>query len=438
MKKLFEAFTFSPDGSVWTTIVDFHKRALKSDFVRKVSETFATRVVIIGMGVVTSAAVARLLGPAGKGLYSVALLIGGLGAQFGNLGLHASNTYFVAGNRKHLPVAIGNSLGVSLGLGGLGAAAAWFVFYLFPSLAPLQGFLLAAALASVPVSLAYLLLVNVLLSVHEVRAYNQIEVFSKVLAILLIGLLFWLGRVSAGDLFLANLLVLVFGSAWVLWKLESLFALGPVLSRRFFVESLSYGWKSYLATLFAFLVLRIDQLMVQYMLGAEQLGYYSTAVNMIDMVYMLPVVVGTLLFPKLSAMGTDREKWAFTKKVSLAIFFIMAIFCLPAAFLCKPVLLLVYGKGFEAAVPAFLWLLPAIVMISTNAVFMNYFGSIGNPMVTVYSPGLAAAANVLLNLKLIPSYGIVGASIASVIAYGIMLFFSLFHIWRRRQVAERT
>jgi O-antigen/teichoic acid export membrane protein len=137
-------------------------------------------------------------------------------------------------------------------------------------------------------------------------------------------------------------------------------------------------------------------------------------------------------------MSSESEKWKFTRKVALAVFGVMVLLCLPAAFLCKPLLLLVYGKSFEAAVPAFLWLLPAIVMISTNAVFMNYFASIGNPMVTVYSPGVAAAVNVLLNLKLIPMLGIVGASLASVLAYALMFFFSLFYIWRRRQSDQPT
>ena len=36
--------------------------------------------------------------------------------------------------------------------------------------------------------------------------------------------------------------------------------------------------------------------MVQRYLGAEQAGYYSMAVVLADMLYVLPTVVGTLLF----------------------------------------------------------------------------------------------------------------------------------------------
>jgi Na+-driven multidrug efflux pump len=65
---------------------------------------------------------------------------------------------------------------------------------------------------------------------------------------------------------------------------------------------------------------------------------------------------------------------------------------------------------------------------------MNYFASTGMPPITVYSPGAAAVLNVLLNLKLIPSLGIVGASVASTVAYGMMLAISLVYLTKLRSV----
>ena len=59
-------------------------------------ETYATRILLIGIGLVSAVIVARLLGPQGRGIYAVAAATGALGVQFGNLGLHTSNIYFVA------------------------------------------------------------------------------------------------------------------------------------------------------------------------------------------------------------------------------------------------------------------------------------------------------------------------------------------------------
>ena len=135
-------------------------QAIASDFIRKVVETFATRIIIIALGLITTVIVTRILGPEGRGLYAVAATIGAIGIQFGNLGLHASNTYYVAQDRSILPTLLGNSLLVSFGCGTLGIIIAWCIFILWPNLAPINGVLLIMALIWIPIGLAYLLIQN--------------------------------------------------------------------------------------------------------------------------------------------------------------------------------------------------------------------------------------------------------------------------------------
>ena len=102
----------------------FIKKAVNSDLSQKVVETFVTRILLIGIGLVTSVIVARILGPEGRGLYAVALAVGAIGMQFGNLGLHASNTYYVSRDRSLLPLLVSNTLLVSFAFGGTGALLA--------------------------------------------------------------------------------------------------------------------------------------------------------------------------------------------------------------------------------------------------------------------------------------------------------------------------
>src|SRR5438552_2245317 len=54
-----------------------------SDFVRKVLETYSTQISLMCLGLITTVAVTRVLGPEGRGLYAVAMAIGVLGVQFG-------------------------------------------------------------------------------------------------------------------------------------------------------------------------------------------------------------------------------------------------------------------------------------------------------------------------------------------------------------------
>jgi O-antigen/teichoic acid export membrane protein len=186
----------------------------------------------------------------------------------------------------------------------------------------------------------------------------------------------------------------------------------------------------------SFLVLRIDLLMVQYLLGAEEAGYYSIATSMGDVFCMLPVVVGAILFPKLSGFASDGQKWSLTKEASLWVTAFISLFAILAAILARPTIQFFYGEAFIPAVSPFLWLLPGLIILSVNTVFMNYFASIGMPSVVVYSPAIATLLNIGMNLKLVPWLGIVGASLSSGVCYGVMLLFSLLYIHRKRLADE--
>jgi O-antigen/teichoic acid export membrane protein len=406
----------------------FLRKVIESDFILKVVETVATRVMLIGIGLITSIIVTRILGPTGRGIYAIAITIGALGIQFGNLGLHASNTYSVAGKPELLPKLVSNSLLVSFLFGGLGCVLFWGVLLLWPSLVQIQGLLLTLSLVWIPFGLAYLLLQNLLVGIQDIRSYNLIELAQRVLSLLMVGAVILLHAVNVETIYLTGLVTLVASFIWTLRRLRIRLLPFTSPSVSLFKENLHYGIKAYVAALFAFLVLRVDLLIIQYMRGAEQTGFYSIAVAITDLVYLLPVIVGTILFPRLSAMSSDQERWRFARVVAQWVGLMMLVIAGVLALVAEPLVALLYGRSFLPAVPALIWLMPGIVMLSINTIYMNYFASIGMPLITIYSPASAAILNIVLNIKLIPKYGIVGASIASTVAYGMMFAISLVYL----------
>ena len=273
------------------------------------------------------------------------------------------------------------------------------------------------------------------MGIQEVRAYNTITVATKLLSIGLLGSIILAGAVSVENVFAASLIVLIASAVWTGWKLLPHLARGGQALRpstRLFRESVDYGFKAYLAALFAFLVLRFDLLMVKRILGSTQAGYYSIAANMADLIYMLPVTIGMILFPKLSSMTDRRQMWQYAKRVAVIVGLLMFGLTAIALFLARPAVSLLYGQPFLPSVDAFVWLMPAIVLLSINTVLMNYFAAVGMPRIVVYAPAVATVLNVVLNMKLIPSVGIVGAAISSTIAYGCMLICSMAYLATQR------
>ncbi len=393
-----------------------------SDFVRKVAETYATQIVLIGVGLVTSIAVARSLGPQGRGLYAVAMAMGVTGVQLANLGLHASNTYYVAQNRSLLPTLVGNSLAVGLGFGGLIAAISWLGFQILPRLAPVPAPLLVLGLAWIPLGLAFLLMENLLLGLQEIRSYNKVEFLNRILSLCLVGLVILSGRMTPDLVFAAALLSTFLSLSWTYFVLKRFSQVRPQPSFLLLRSHVRFGIKAYLAALFAFLLLRIDLLMVKYFLGAEQAGYYSIASTMADYILILPSIIGLILFPRLSAVVNRGEKLRQAEKVGLVTGLALIPVLGLAAITAKSIVRILFGKAFLPAVGPFLWLIPGLFTMSVQIAMVQYLNSIGFPPLVVWVWFCSTLLNVGLNFWAIPRFGITGASVVSSVSYSLVLF----------------
>ncbi len=411
------------------------RMAAGTELRRNVLETYGNRVLIVAIAFATAVVVSRELGPAGRGLYAVAATVGAIGVQFGNLGLHASNTYHVAKERALLPALIGNTLAAVLGaciitvLGGI-------AFVLWPASAPVHGPLLLLALASIPIGLAYLLSQGLLLGVNEVRIYNTIEFVGKFLTLMLI-LVAGLVAGPTVDLFFGIYLwSLMLCFLWALRRLRQVSPAPPKLSLSVFRQSIGIGIKAYLIAFFGFLVLRIDLLMVKYMLGATEAGYYSISQVLSENTMMFPVVVGLLLFPKLSAIEGREEKLKLASKAVAVTAALMLPVVVVAALAAAPLISIAFGRNFLPAVPPFVWLLPGIYFLGIETVLVQLLNSEGFPPIIVVAWIADALVNIGLNLWVIPRYGIAGASITSSACYFLMFLIVSVVVGRRYYTSQ--
>ena len=404
------------------------QRAAGSDFARKVAETFGTRIVVTVVGAVVSIVVARVLGPQGRGMFSVTMAISAIGVQFGTLGLQSSNTYLVARDRSLLPALLGNSLLVSLLFGSAAALVCWLAVWLQPQWGPGDSGLLLLGLACVPVSLLFMLLQGLLLGIQQVRDHNKVELARGLFSAAAVGLAivaFW--RTPLGVL-AATTAALLAGTLLSWWNVRRHVGARPKVSLQLFRDAFRYGIKVYAACLFMFFVLRFDLVMVNAMLGPKHAGWYSVTAMLADQLYVFPAVVGSILFPKLATIDSDALKLRHAGKTALVLGLIVGALAGLLMATARPLIGLLYGEAYLPGAGALQWLLPGIVMLSINTVLMNYFAALGFPRIAIFSPLAALFVNVALNLLLIPRLGIVGAALASTVSYGMMLLASVVYI----------
>ena len=218
---------------------------------------------------------------------------------------------------------------------------------------------------------------------------------------------------------------------WALLRLRRVSPERPTLSLPAFRQSIGIGAKAYLISCFGFLVLRVDLLMVKSMLGAAEAGYYSISQLLSENTMMFPVVLGMLLFPKLSAIKEGEEKLQLaTKAVRLT-----AALTLPAvviaAFAAAPLISIAFGPNFLPAVRPFVWLMPGVYFLGIETVMVQLLNSEGYPRIIVVAWIADTFINVALNFWAIPRYGITGASAVSSFCYFLMFLIVSLVVWKR-------
>jgi O-antigen/teichoic acid export membrane protein len=388
--------------------------------LQNTSLTILTRWFGFVLDGVASILVARYTGPTGKGTLAVLNVITGLAMQVGNLGLHAATAHFAARERESLAriawasLLLAPAIGVVIA-GGLGIAIA--VFPVLVSGVPSS--LVMISLLTIPFAFLFLFFQNILLGQQRIGVFNLLDVCGKIVVLPLVLVILLVLKGGLLELVLAGFLLSAVMSLVTVRQafrgVSAPFTFDVHLLRRMLV----FGFRSYVACALAFLIIRSDMLLVNYFLGTAQAGVYAVAVNMTDLLMVFPTAVGTMLFPRISAQpGDDGLLTAAACRHTLAG---MTILCVGAGVLAQPLVHLLYGRAFGGAAIPFLLLLPGVLALSLETIFMNDLAGRGLPPVVIVVPGVGLALNVVLNLVFIPRFGLSAAAASSSVAYGVML-----------------
>jgi len=400
-------------------------------FGHQIALTYVVRTLLIPLGVLNAVIVARWLGPAGKGTLAAITTYLAMAGTFGSLGLATEATRVVAADARRTGSLLANAR-LTGGLTGLLALAVLLGLFRLLGAGAFDGvsfeLLLIAGLA-LPFSQVAAQFHAVLLGQRRVTAYNAVESIDRVAlvaasAILLIG--FGLGVTAL--VIVATLIAVV--------KLGTLHGLLLPESRQLrpdpaLLRSAGHvSSRAYITTLLAFMVLRSDIVLVNGMLGSEQTGVYSVAVQLAGFVLMFPAAVGTLLFPRVAATR-ETDNTAFTALVSRHVALVVTTIVIVLGFGCNWVVQALFGPAFQDAGRALQLLLPGAWCIAMQVILANDLGGRDYPRVLPAAWAVSLTVNVALNVWWIPVHGIAGAAAASTIAYALV-FLIVTAYWLRR------
>jgi len=201
-------------------------------------------------------------------------------------------------------------------------------------------------------------------------------------------------------------------------------------------ELLSKSWPLMFSAIFAVLYLRIDQLMIGFMLGDYELGIYSVAVKLSEIGFFLPGVIAGSLFPAILASRKKSKKLYLARLQRMFDIFTWIPFfiIIPIFFLSNFIIVFLYGVEFTPAGVVLSILIWALLAIFIRAGVDNYIVFEELYKIKIYYSLMGAVINIIANLILIPIYGIVGAAIATIISYFFVAYISNLFFKKTRKV----
>ena len=393
---------------------------------------FLGQIVFLGLSFFIGAWLARYLGPERYGIVSYAVAFVGLFTFLSSLGIGGVlNRELV----KH-PEKKDELLGTGLRLHLWGGALAFLVTTI--AVLVIGGSNLTKILIII-YSLHFLLQVPFVISTYfysQVKAKQAIKsqllaaLISSILKVVLIlfkGDIIWLIIIYTLDTCWQSIFLIYFykrqGLKIKAWRFQA------SLARSLWRDS----WPMMLSSAAAFIYLRIDQVMVGQIMNETAVGIYAAGVKLTEIFYFVPGVICGSLFPAIvNARQTSHKIYYSRLKKLYILLVVLGLLIASGVFLfSRPIISFVFGSDYLSATPVL-----QIYIWSSVGLFLGHV--VGSQLMAenrtkeIFAINFVAMIlNVAFNLWLIKSIGLIGAALATLVAYSIAPLWMLIR-WRGR------
>jgi O-antigen/teichoic acid export membrane protein len=383
-------------------------------------QTLLVQVIQSVASIATGILIARGLGPVGQGQFAVLFAATTLLATVAAAGQFEGNVLTSAGRS-----AAGRILLVRSAIQALIAAVL---------LVATQGLWRAAGegvYANVVGIMAFivsletmaLLFRGINLGQHQITTYNLVTLAQRIVFLSFILLLLRFENLRLVTVLLSWLaaaaLNVVVNAMWI-WRHSDRI---PLDFRRVVTgwgSSLRNGARALVTIVLTLLLVRTDIYMLGPMLNVEAVGQMSVASTLAEYLWYVPSILGSMLF---AAVAADRgqetiEKVCRSTRTMIALLAPVAIILFLLGRVGVPWL---YGRAYAQAGVVFVVLVPGMFALAIHLVLDSYFSGSGFPPVSYLAVAAALVLKVVLNVALVPRFGVNGAAAATSVVYVLLL-----------------
>ena len=398
----------------------------KKKFTFDVGWVFVSSIVVLMLHFFQKPIIARYLGPDGLGLFSMAIMIAGIIELIAAFGIDGALVKYVAEykEQKNKIYSLFSSafitiliIGIITSLALLACSNKLASAFNMPSLS----LLLRIYAIAFPFSLTYIIIISFFNGLREMRYRTLIIILQALLALLFILIFLIIGlEVKGVMLGVVFSIILTMGIATVIIKKFVHFTLSDYRKNTKMLAS--FGSRLVGANMINQTYNYIDIIMIGYFLTTTDVGYYAIAISLSRFFWIVPRAIGTVAYPAISEYWAKNDIQAISKLVDKATKYSSCILIfagMSVVFFAKDIITLLFTPEFlPAGLPLTILIIGTVMhgMIRSIGVI---FASTGKVNLVLKISAIGAIGNVLLNIALIPTYGIIGAATATTTSYVI-------------------
>lgn len=173
----------------------------------------------------------------------------------------------------------------------------------------------------------------------------------------------------------------------------------------------------------------VDVVLLRIMVGDDSTGYYKAALAVAQFLWLVPTALQTLFLHSTSKLWADGDKERITAIAARTTRYnalLTLLLGIGLAALARPFVILYYGEDFIPSTLPLIILLPGAFGFAVARPILSIGQGKGELMPLIKVTGIAALVNLILNLLLIPRYGMIGAATATSVGYFLMLVLHIF------------
>lgn len=389
--------------------------------------SFVTTGVIQLIQAVVGVVLARILGPADRGELAAVILWPTLLTTIGSFGLAQAATYHAA-QAPRLGVLAGSTLAIAAADSVLLVAIGWAILPL--ALGGHEDAVVRDAqlflTAFVPLSLISVSMMSILNGSHRFAWFQSLRLTLIGTTVTGIVVLAATGSMTVGSAAGAYIAGYVVTGAIALAVVMRMVRCEIGFSRGSVRALLRFGWRSQLSTSMWSLNERADQLVISAFFSPASLGLYVVAVTLTSLTTLVGFSFALVALPMIARVKGLAERQRMARLIVASTLLCATAVSVPI-FLAEPALIrLLFGEDFAGAAGVGRVLLLAGVVFALNRVLEAVLQAVGRPLESSIGEAVALAVTAAGLAALLPTMGIMGAGVTSLIAYAASSTFMVF------------